>query len=84
MYYTTSDKKSQVSLETLAKIDRAYLTPAEVAPLLGCDPHLIRLSAKDPVYRQTLGFKVIRVGTRTKIPRVEFLRFMGYTGEIEE
>ena len=63
---------------TIAEIkssDRLWLTPAEVAPVLGCDPNKIRQQAEaDP---STLGFPVTRVGTRTKIWRKPFLEYIG-------
>ena len=59
---------------TLAEIrasDKAVLTPAEVAPVLGVSPQSIR--AADPV---DLGFPVTKIGTRTLIPRKPFLAFV--------
>lgn len=67
---------------TIAEIQAAdvpFLTPAEIAEVLGCDPHAIRLAARDNP--EQLGFPVTRVGKRTKIPRIPFLRFMGYEEE---
>ena len=54
--------------------DKAFLTPADIAPVLACDPHSIRLQAE--VDASALGFPVTRVGRRTKIPRLAFIRFM--------
>ena len=59
---------------TLAEIrasDKAVLTPADVAPVLGVNPQSIR--AADPV---DLGFPVTKIGTRTLIPRKPFLAFV--------
>lgn len=59
---------------TLAEIrasDKAVLTPADVAPVLGVNPQSIRVA--DPV---DLGFPVIKLGTRTLIPRLPFLAVM--------
>ena len=59
---------------TLAEIrasDKAVLTPADVAPVLGVKPQSIRVA--DPV---DLGFPVCRIGTRTLIPRKPFLAFV--------
>lgn len=62
---------------TLAEIessDKSFLTPAEAAPVLGVDPHSIRMQARiDP---DKLGFPVVVTGTRTRIPRVAFLDFV--------
>lgn len=52
------------------------LTAAQIAPVVNADPNLIRGQAhENPA---ALGFPVIVMGTRVKIPRIPFLRFMGY------
>lgn len=52
-----------------------FLNPTDVAPILGCDPQSIRLQArKDPA---SLGFPVVVLGTRTRIPRKAFLEYLG-------
>lgn len=63
------------SLEDLRSCTAAVLTPVQVADVLGCDPHWIRVAARDNP--ELLQFPVQRVGSRTKIPRIPFLRFMG-------
>ncbi len=55
--------------------DKAFLIPADIAGLLGVDPHSIRITARDCPDR--LGFPVVRIGNKTKIPRIPFLVFMG-------
>lgn len=63
-----------MTIDEVRKSDKQFLTPAEIAPILGCDPQTIRDSAgRNPM---SLGFPVARVGTRTKIPRKSFLAFM--------
>lgn len=69
-----------MTLDEIGRMDKAFLTPAEVAPVLRCDPHCIRVAAKTAP--EQLGFPVVRVGARTKVPRIPFLRFMGL--EVEE
>lgn len=64
-----------MSLDDIRKIDREFLTPAQVAEVLGCDPHGIRVWARQRP--EGLGFPVCIVGHRIKIPKVPFLRFMG-------
>lgn len=71
---------------TLAEIrasDKAFLTPAEVAPVIQCDPQFIRdMARQNPAQ---LGFPVTVMGKRTKIPRIAFLRFLGFSvGKYEE
>lgn len=64
-----------MTIEEIRASDKVFLTPAEAAPVLGCDPYLIRVAAKEGT---NLGFPVVRIGTRTKIPRIPFLRTLGY------
>jgi hypothetical protein len=66
-----------MTLTEIINSTKETLTPADVAPVLNCDPHSIRVQARDCPER--LGFPVVRVGSRTKIPRQQFLRFMGVT-----
>ena len=63
-----------MTLDEIRGSDKLLLTPADVAPVLGCDPHSIRIQAqKDP---DKLGFNVTVIGTRTLIPRLPFLQFL--------
>lgn len=63
------------TLDDLKSIERDYFVPAEVADVMGWDAHAIRVQAhQDP---SRLGFPVIVYKTRTKIPKIPFLRFMG-------
>lgn len=71
-----------MTIREMQAADKPYLTPAEVAGVMECDPQAIRLAARDNPAQ--LGFPVIRVGKRTKIPRIPFLRYMGYMGDKEE
>ena len=43
------------------------------ANILGCDPHYIRLTAREAP--EELGYNVTRIGRNTKIPRIGFIRF---------
>ena len=60
-----------MTLDEIRSSDKAVLTPAEIAPVLGVNPQSIR--AADPV---DLGFPVTKIGTRTLIPRKPFLQFV--------
>lgn len=64
-----------MTIEEIKSSTKTVLTPAEVADVLQCDPQLIRVKALQAP--ELLGFPVCRVGNRTKIPRIPFLRFMG-------
>lgn len=51
-----------------------YLTAAEAAKILHCDPQVLRNQArKDPAM---LGFEVIVIGHRVRIPRDPFIRYL--------
>lgn len=68
--------------EAAAMAGVAFLIPRQVAPLIHCSPYAINVAAHDPQARQRLGFPVMITGRRVKIPRIPFLRAMGYEGEI--
>lgn len=67
--------KSYTLPELVHKRDREYFTADEICGVLGADPHTIRLTAAQRP--ELLGFPVIRIGNRVKIPRIPFLRYMG-------
>ena len=64
-----------MTLDDLKRVDREYLTPVQVAEMLGCDPHGIRVWAHQRP--EGLGFPVCVIGSRVKIPRRKFLEWMG-------
>lgn len=55
-------------------MDTEYLIPEQIAPILGCAQYSINVQARDDPY--SFGFPVIKIGTRVRIPRIAFLRFM--------
>ena len=59
----------------LISIDRDWLTVAQVAAVMGCDPDTIRGQAR--TCPELLGFPVSCQGKMVKIPKLPFLRFMG-------
>ncbi|EOS55307.1 hypothetical protein C814_03153 [Anaerotruncus sp. G3(2012)] len=63
-----------MTLEEVEAIPRETLLATEVAQCIGCDPNFIRFEARQNPAR--LGFPVICVGSRVKIPKQAFLRFM--------
>lgn len=69
-----------MTLDELSTMTVDVLTPAQVAPILRLDADTIRGQARDCPER--LGFNVIVAGSRVKIPRVAFLKFM--RGECRE
>lgn len=56
----------------MSKGARAYYTPAEIAKILGADPHHLRLLAR----AGGLPFPCVVIGSRTKFPKEAFDRFM--------
>lgn len=74
-----------MTLSQLANMPgKPYLLPREVGALLNVTPYTINVAAQNPATREKLGFPVIITGTRVRIPRIPFLKFMGYTGPIAE
>ena len=63
-----------MNLSELETVDREWLTPAQVAKVLGADPNYIRGQAHEDASK--LGFPVIVIGSRVKIPKIPFIRFM--------
>lgn len=68
-----------MTLDEIKSSDKNLLTPADIAEALGVDAQGIRIMAREQPER--LGFPVTVVGRGghgIRIPRVPFLRFMGY------
>ncbi len=64
-----------MTVEEMKQSDKRILTPEEVAQVCECDPAKIRETAK--VNPQLLGFPVSVIGTRVKIWRIPFLKYIG-------
>lgn len=64
-----------MTLDEIRKSTKDVLTPADIAEVLGCDAQDIRVQAR--LAPEKLGFPIIIIKSRTKIPRVPFLRYMG-------
>lgn len=73
---------STAALAKLANLDSMFLTTEETAAVLGCDRNNISVMASTQEGREALGFRVVRIGSHTKIPRIPFLRYMGWEGKI--
>ena len=64
-----------MTLEQIKTSDKVFLTPGDIAPVLRCDPHTLRMQAHaDPA---KLGFPVTVMGSRIKINRKAFLEYLG-------
>ena len=67
------------TLQEIKDCPKEMLVPVDVAGVLGCCAYNINLQAqKDP---KALGFPVVVIGSRVKIPRRGFIRFMEGTHE---
>lgn len=66
--------KAERALEEIMQCERVLLTPAQVAPVLGCDPYSINVQAQKDATK--LGFPVVVIGSRVKIPRLPFLQYL--------
>lgn len=64
-----------MTINEIRKSDATWLTPAEIAEVLECDPSSIRAQAQDDPSK--LGFPVVVLCSRVKVNRKGFLRFMG-------
>ena len=62
------------TLRDVAESKKLMLTANDIAPIIGSDPQLIRMQARERPDR--LGFPVVCIGSRVKIPRDAFLSFM--------
>ena len=62
-----------MTLDDLKRVDRDWLLAREVAPILGTDPHSIRVAAK--VAPGRLGFPVCIIGSRVRIPKKPFIQY---------
>lgn len=63
-----------MTLSEIKASDKLMLTPADVAPVLGCDPQDIRVAARQRP--DLLGFNFSVIGSRVKIPRLAFIRWV--------
>lgn len=63
-----------MTLAEIKALDRDVITPAQAAGILKCDPHYIRVAARQ--CPEQLGFPVTILGSRTKIPRIPFIRYI--------
>lgn len=62
-----------MTLADIEKIDKDFLIPADIAGVLGCDKYSINKQAQADASK--LGFPVIVLGNRVKIPKQAFIKF---------
>lgn len=68
--------QSASGLAAIEAMDKDFLIPKDIAPVLGCDPYAINVQAKADA--TALGFPVCVTGTRVRIPRLAFVHWMKY------
>ena len=61
------------TIEDIKKINKEVLTPGDIAPILRCDPNVIRYQASTDI--KQLGFPASKIGSRVKIPRRAFIEW---------
>ena len=63
------------SIDKIRSTSEPVISPVLAAEALKCDPHYIRLAAREKP--ELLGFPVNVMGHRVRIPRIPFLKFLG-------
>lgn len=63
-----------MTLEEIRTSRALWLTADEIAPILGCKAHSIRVQAHADPHK--LGFPVVVTGRRVRIPRARFLEYI--------
>lgn len=63
------------ALEEIKRMDKPFISPQQAARVIGCNPAYIRLTAHGP-NPMALGFETTVMGTRTRIPRIPFIRYV--------
>ena len=65
-----------MTLQEIRETEKEFLTPDDIREVLGCSPYSINVQAKEDASK--LGFPVMILGTRVKIPRLGFLHWISY------
>lgn len=63
-------------IAALVKSGKPLITPVEAARALHLTPYKFNLQLK----QGSLPFPAFKVGSRVKIPRISFLKYLGYDG----
>lgn len=62
-----------MTIQEIKESTKTILTPCDIAPVLGCDPNVIRYQANKDI--KQLGFPASKIGSRVKIPREAFIKW---------
>ena len=71
-----------MTIDEIMRCTREVLSPTDIAEVIGADPYGINRAARENP--EGLGFPVIIIGNRVKIPRRAFLHWMLYGRAIPE
>ena len=71
-----------MTIQDIKEMRKEVLTPGDIAPILGCDPNVIRYQASQDI--KQLGFPAAKIGTRVKIPRTAFIDWFEGRSEIQK
>ena len=63
-----------MTLQELEQLPKEMLVPTDIAPILGCTPYSINIATRDG--KNPFPFPVIRMGSRVRIPKTPFIKFM--------
>ena len=63
-----------MTLEDIEKMEKEILIPADIAPILGCNPYAINVATRDG--KNPFPFPIIRMGSRVRIPKRPFIKAM--------
>ncbi len=75
----TDTERRNMSLTEIEALPKDVLIPTDIAEYLNYDPHYIRMQAREKP--ELLGFPVIVIGNRTKIPRAAFVNWCRNGGQ---
>jgi len=63
-----------MTLAELESLPKEVLTPADIAPILGCAPYSINVATQNG--NNPFPFPIIRMGRRVRIPKMPFIKAM--------
>lgn len=63
-----------MTMQELKKLDQPFVLSSQVAEIIGTSAQAIRVQARDNP--DALGFPVTRIGSKTYIPRLAFIKFV--------
>lgn len=70
-----------MTLEEMRESTAEFMTPEDVAAVIGCKPYAINVQARADAGK--LGFPVCVMGTRVRIPRRAFLRWLDFGSPVQ-